>query len=431
MKQALLLIISISVIVGVLVTAGCGGTTTVTQTQTATQTQVTTQTVSGLVQTVTTTTGAGKTVTVTPPAPNVTVTTTVSLPANTVTQTVTATTATGPKQTLKMRIVCGHAYGAAVWVTASQDFLVPELKKRIEARTNYRLEIEELYGGTLAKLGEELETVQSGLADLAVYTNVFEPDKNMLHLFSSWIPFTPRDIYMANDATLKVWEQFPILSTIMEKDYNQKIIGWSTTTSYEVVANKPVKVMEDFKGLRLAHGGPMIPWIDAVGATGVRTTLNEAYTSLQTGVYDGLFMFAASILGYKLHEPAPYITIAGLGCASYPMVTMNLDTFNKLPKDVQNIFLEVAKEYNKVQDDMEMAKDDLAWAEFKKAGVTIYELPAAERARWAKTMDDARLADKAAKTADAKGWPGSDIARAFIKTLQDMGYAWPAVPVIT
>ncbi len=48
----------------------------------------------------------------------------------------------------------------------------------------------------------------------------------------------------------------------------------------------------------------------------------------------------------------------------------------------------------------------------------------------ARAMDDKLVADRMAKEDDAKGLPGSEVYRFYIKTLSDMGYKWPVVPTI-
>ena len=49
-----------------------------------------------------------------------------------------------------LRIGSGHPAGPTVYVTVLRDFLVPELKRRVEAETEHELRIIEGYGGSIA-----------------------------------------------------------------------------------------------------------------------------------------------------------------------------------------------------------------------------------------------------------------------------------------
>ena len=46
-----------------------------------------------------------------------------------------------------------------------------------------------------------------------------------------------------------------------------------------------------------------------VGAVPVQSSLPEAYTSMQTGVYDGWIMFPSGVVNFKLYEVSKYYTL--------------------------------------------------------------------------------------------------------------------------
>jgi C4-dicarboxylate-binding protein DctP len=147
-------------------------------------------------------------------------------------------------------------------------------------------------------------------------------------------------------------------------------------------------------------------------------------------VYDGWAMEPNSTVGFKLYEPAPYYTIAGLGAGFPTIVNISLNTWNRLPKEVQDIVVKVGKEYENVNAQASM-DDHKEKIEFMRThGVKVSTLAESERVRFAKAMDAALVADKMAKESDKMGFPGSALARFYIKTLSDLGYKWPVVPTI-
>ena len=93
----------------------------------------------------------------------------------------------GAKETLKLKIGSGHA-PVAKWIHFLSTYYVPEVKKRVNEKTNYTLEISEHYGGSVAKLGEVLEATEMGILDIGADIIVFEPTKLYLH---NWPYFHP------------------------------------------------------------------------------------------------------------------------------------------------------------------------------------------------------------------------------------------------
>ena len=338
-------------------------------------------------------------------------------------------TADTKRKVIKLRVASGHP-PSSLWIEKIHSFFVPELKKRVLEQTkDSRVECEELWGGSVTKLGEELEAVESGMVDIANVSIVFEMTKMHLQNFPWWFPFGSSDMHQVLRVSHKTWDKFPILDQTMEK-YKQKRIALGGLGSYNFVTHFPIRTMEDMKGKKLAHGGPMVPWIQAVGAVGVQSRLNEAYTCMQTGVYDGWAMEPNATVSFKLYEVGRYYTLVGLGAGLPSIVTVSLKTFNRLPKQVQDIVLKVGKDYEKVYTDASV-KDYNASIEFMRGkGVTIHQMPEAERMRFAKAMDDARVADVMAKESDKMGFPGSELARFYIKAMSEDGYKWPFVPTI-
>jgi len=333
------------------------------------------------------------------------------------------------RKVIKLRVVAGHP-PSAQWIEKINTFFVPELKKRVLAQTkNYQVECEELYGGSVAKLGEELESVESGVGDLGNVCVVFEMSKMHLHNFPWWFPFSSSDMHQVIRMTLLTYDNFPALDQILTR-YNQKRLALGGLGSYHFVTRFPINTLEDMKGKKMAHGGPMVPWLTALGSVGVQSRLNEAYTCLQTGVYDGWAMEPNATVSFKMYEVAPHYTLVGLGAGIPMIVTINLRTWNKLPKEVQDILVKVGKDYEKVNADA-TSNDHQAKIDFMvKQGVKVTKLPESEKFRFAKAMDDARVADAMAKESDKMGNPGSQLARFYIQALTKDGYKWPFVPTI-
>lgn len=334
------------------------------------------------------------------------------------------------RQVITIRYAAGHPEAAGMWVRATRWFGEEFAKRVKEQTTEYEIKSEYLFGGAVCTVGETLETVQSRAVEAGMICMVFEQSKMQLQNYTWWLPFSSPDTVQVMRAADLTMEQFPILNDMMEEEYNLKVVARTSNETYNLITNFPVKTLEDLKGHKIAHGGTMVPWIDALGAVGVQSPLTEAYTCIDTGVYDGWLMFDDGIYGFKLYEPAPYYTKIDLGAVDGNWLVMNLDFWNKLPKELQKIALEVGEDTKWWQCEEAKAEGIEDVKEMRELGTHYYELPQEERARWAKVLSDAEVCDAMAKKADANGLPGTEVIRAYINNLEEVGYELPWRPEI-
>jgi TRAP-type C4-dicarboxylate transport system substrate-binding protein len=331
------------------------------------------------------------------------------------------------REVITLRFTAGHPYAAASWVKAIEDFYIPEITRRVlEETSDYELKCTGYYGGSLAKLGEVLEAVESGTADVGLTNNVFEQAKLEIHNFNWWPPFTSPNLPDVVKANEEIMDSFPIFDEVFAR-YNQRQLGraFNMATSFQLVTNFPIKTLEDLQGRKIAHGGSMIPWLQALGAVGVQSTFSDAYTSIDTGVYEGWAIPADVATTFKVYEVAPYITKVDFGSFVNGYLTINLDTWNSLPPEVQGIMDEVGYEYTQDLYRREMEDLDKAYGIMVEAGCTITEISPQERQRWARILYEAKVGEAAARKADANGYPGSEILAAYLKALEEAGYQFP------
>jgi len=325
-------------------------------------------------------------------------------------------------ETFRLTIGAGHPVPAASWVAPMQSFLQVEVKKRVEQTTPHKIEWVEAYGGSVAKLGEVLEAIQSGLMDIGDVHVPFEPSKMLAYNFGYFVPFGTASSVLAGKAARKVFDAYPQLGKNLETRYNQVYIATGAVTDYNLVTTFAWTRVEQLKGRKIAAAGPNIPWLKAVSAVPVQSNLNEAYTSLQTGVYDGWIMIPDATYSFKLFEVARNYTITDFGAIPNTMITMNKDTWNKLPKQVQKIFLDVGREYTEVQTTASQIKADKAIQAMKDAGTTVRELSWAEKVKWADALPNIPK-EKAAEISKT-GMPG-EVVFAYIRNLKALGVKFP------
>ena len=327
------------------------------------------------------------------------------------------------KQVFRLKIGMAKPIQAGKGFAIVPNIFVAEVKRRVPEETDYRVEFVEAYGGTVAKDGEVLEAVQMGLLDIGYVIFLFEPAKLFLHNFGFFVPFSCSDPVTVNGITRQLFNEFPIMSEVFEKNYNQKMLCSAASTSYQLITTFPVKTIEDLKGKKIAAGGPNLIAISPIGAIPVQSAIGEGYTSFKTGVYDGWLILDYIMAGLKWPEVAPYVTIVDLGSAPSVVLSINSKTWKKLPPEIQVIIQESAtlmaeQGAREMKAEIEMVRGAL-----KKMGATIYELPLEERTRWAARLPD--VARAKAKEADAKGLPGTKLINRYIQLQKEAGYVFP------
>jgi TRAP-type C4-dicarboxylate transport system substrate-binding protein len=325
-------------------------------------------------------------------------------------------------ETFRLTIGAGHPADAAVWITAMRDFFAPEVSKRVAAKTGHKIEWVNAYGGSVCKLGECLEAVESGLVDIADLHIAFEPAKLMAHNFPYFVPFGSPSPVVAAKAARHVYDTVPELKKMLEDKYSQVFLGVGSVGNYNLVTTFAWDKVEQLKGKKIAAAGPNIPWLKAVGAVPVQSNLNEAYTSFQTGVYEGWVMFPDATVGFKLHEVAKNYTFTDFGAIPNVVLTINKTTWSKLPQEVQAIMLEVGKEFTEVQTTMAETKGKASLETMKAAGANVRSLSMEEKVKWANALPD--IPNEKTAEINKAGQPGRAIAE-YIKALKAAGVVMP------
>lgn len=327
------------------------------------------------------------------------------------------------KETIRLKIGMAKPIQAGKGFAIVHDIFVAEVTKRVAEETDYEIDWMEAYGGTVAKDGEVLEAVQMGLLDIGYVIFLFEPAKLFLHNFGYFIPFSSPDQTEVNKITKELFTEFPIMTNIFKDQYNQKMLCVLPGSSYQLITTFPVRSIDDLKGKKIAAGGPNLITIKPLGATPVQSAIGEGYTSFKTGVYDGWLILESIMAGLKWPEVAPYVTIIDLGAPPATVLTINLDTWNNLPREVCQIIAESAQVMT-YQGCKEMNADTQKIRELlKKMGAQISDLAPNERQRWANSLPN--IVNKIAKDADSKGLPGSSLMNRYIQMQQESGYIFP------
>ncbi len=329
---------------------------------------------------------------------------------------------TAQAENIRLRIASGHP-AANTYVNLMQNFFVPEVTKRVAERTQHKIEFVEGYGGAMVKVADTLEGVQSGLIDIGGYCFCFEASNLPLHAFQVMLPFGTMSPKASVQLARQVYNQVPYMSKVFEDKYNQTLLALIADNGYNLGTTFDWNTVADLKGRKIAGAGLNLKWLEYAGVVPVQSSLPEAYTSMQTGVYNGWIMFPSGWVNFKLNEVAKHYTETGFGAITWHGLTMNKARFAKLPKDVQAIIVEVAKEFEARTGTVNEENYPKQLEQLRGMGVTVKKVPDSVRVDWANSLKDWPQA--MATELDAKGMPATQVLKLTLEGAEKMGHKWP------
>ena len=315
----------------------------------------------------------------------------------------------------------GHPVGLLAYTQTAHEWFAPEFKKRVEERTEHQVNVLELHAGQVAKVTEVLEATRDGLLDIGFISLIFEPSNGFIQNFTLFLPFNSPDAKTVTEAALATYEQFPELYEVFEKEHNQKWLGGACLTNYGLGTNFDWTNFEDLEGRKVAGAGINLDWI--AGATPVASNLNEAYQSIQSGVYEGYLSASPWWSAFKLNEVAPFFTKTDFGAQFLNAVTINMDTWNRLPEDVQEILVEMGDEWSSVTAEVCAAKDAEGLEKLRGLGVDVREISEQAKKDWATALTD--FPNRMAQEANGRNLPGSEVLNFYISKVEELGHVWP------
>ncbi|MDP2917831.1 MAG: TRAP transporter substrate-binding protein [Dehalococcoidia bacterium] len=264
-----------------------------------------------------------------------------------------------------------HMYGHVPWVEG------------VEKATNGRVKVTIYPSSTIMKSKDAWEGVKSGVADISwLFTGLVPGQFDMVEAVS--LPFM---VPSAEVGAYVTWNLFQKSPDVQKQFAAMKMLAiWCSEPGFYVSNKKVFKTLDDFKGMKVREvGGPPTELIKALGATPLLIGMPDVYLNLQKGVMDAAEVTSESYWGFRLFEVAPYVTLIP-AIPKIHMLFMNKDTWNDMPKDVQDGIMSVSDEKGSVRysvDVYERSRIDLPDL-IKKSGsnVTFYTVPPDDVAKW-------------------------------------------------
>jgi len=226
--------------------------------------------------------------------------------------------------------------------TLNVNFLTP-WAEAVEAETEGRVKVRLLTKPVTNPQGH-FDAVRNGLADVAFISHAYYPGRFELANFSVF-PFSGDTAEARSVAAWTLYDKY-----MMPADEHRGVKLLTLYTHGPGIAftkDKKIENIDDFDGLKVRVGGGMAADLaKSVGATVVAKPAPESYELLSTGVVDGVFFPAGSVLAFKLDGIIQYATTfpGGLYSDSHAFI-MNQDAFDRLDPQDQEVIERLSGEY--------------------------------------------------------------------------------------
>jgi len=297
-------------------------------------------------------------------------------------------------------------------------------QEMVTKRTGGNVKFKNYWGAVLASPPEHLALVQKGGADIVVSYGWYTPSKLPLQDFDYVFPFGPTDPYIVTKACRKIYEEFPEFRESLAK-YNCTRLFKAPLGDFVFLSKKPIATLDDFKGLKCALIGRYFGrWIGVTGAVPVTAPAGERYTMLQTGVVEASFNPIAHAYAFKDYEQGAYCLDPELFACNGISCWINLDSFNKLPKEYQKIMLDTGVELEeKSAKELNPVWTKKIYAELRnRKGFAFRKLAEKDRLIWAERCED--IPAEWAAEVTSMGFPGWDIVKRYQEITSELGHKW-------
>ncbi|MFV0492667.1 MAG: TRAP transporter substrate-binding protein DctP [Pseudorhodobacter sp.] len=293
-----------------------------------------------------------------------------------------AATAFGAAQAQEFRMTYGHYLSDSPYLAVEREFV-----EAVQTRSEGRVAINTVYSGGLGKGDELLALAARGAVDMAAIVPGYYADQ-LLYARAMQIPFVFDSPGEAIDIAQYSYKELPVFAEELKNLGVRRFFHQPLGSYFMTGKTDACKSLDGLANKKIRTFGADIPkMMSAVGAVPVTVGTGDLYESLSRDALDYSFLNLGNVEAFRLNEVSPINCGPSLSMAGH-LVVISERTWNKLPEDIQTIFLEEAEiaqaRYVELIDEAEAAAGERLVA----AGATIIEQSPEMTAEWqAKTPD--------------------------------------------
>ena len=291
------------------------------------------------------------------------------------------------------------------------SLLSEEWGKEVEKRTNGRVKITYFHGGSLAPAAETPDSVVKGIADMGLsfcgYTRGRFPLTEVLDL-----PLGYKSSVVATALANEYLKKFK------PKEFDEfEVMYLHTSAPHHINARKPVRSLEDLKGMKIRSTGTSAKVVEALGGVAVAMPMSDSYDALKRGIAEGIICPFEPLKGYKLSEIVSYATQFGSAYINTAYVLMNKNKWESLSPDVREVISLINREWMKKQSELWDSLEEGGRQALREKGGEIIQLSSEENARWSERLHP--ILDQYVSEKEARGLPAKEALKFCVDYLKE------------
>ncbi|MCK4785649.1 MAG: TRAP transporter substrate-binding protein [Desulfobacteraceae bacterium] len=266
--------------------------------------------------------------------------------------------------------------------THGQAIAAMDFAKEIEKRTNGKVQITTFPGGTLTKAPLCYDGVVKGISDMG--NSCFAYTRGRFPVMAAVdLPMG----YPNGTVATRVANAFA--KSVNPKELQDvKVLYVHAHGPGLLHTKKPVRNLEDLKGMKIRATGLSAKVVEALGGVPVAMPQGGTYEALQKGVVEGTFSPIEVLKGWKQGEVIKYTTECySVGYTTAMFIVMNKAKWNALPADVKKVIDDLSNGWVLVHGQTWDLTDQEGRNFTLKLGNEIISLSDAESARWRKAVE--------------------------------------------
>ncbi len=286
----------------------------------------------------------------------------------------------------------------------------------IEKRTNGQVKFNYFWSGSLIGAYEQLEAVKKGNIDFTPYYSGYHPDIAPLPLIALMPMMNIGPLEQSLYAADELYRTHPALEAEFKGNNVKYLYPVFVPDAYVWSTKKPINTKEDLKGLNFRAFGPWLTFFNELGASPVSLPVPEIYDALDRGALDADIMFLPNAAGNSYWEVTKYVNTTNLGANLGAPAVMNIDTWNSLPADIQEIIEQVSIEAvdKSVEVNEELyARDSKA---IQDQGMTVSEF-SADDINTMQQIAQEKVWNPYIEELENKGIPAKDVLNTYLQLL--------------
>jgi len=319
-------------------------------------------------------------------------------------------------ETINLTAIDGYP-PKSMWVDRFINFFIPEINKGLAKTGNYKIKWNQAWSGQIAKKKKVLQGIQKGLGDIGVVTTVFHGSRVPLQMIAYATPFVTADPGLVSRTVDELANTYPAFKQAWGKFNQVYLTNLAVLDTYQMFFKEPVKDIGGFKGKKIGVAGMNALYLKGSGAATVGGSYVTYYNKVKTGVLDGFMLWPEAVTAFKMQEVAPYMLRANIGTVNSKAVTVNADTWKKLPAEVKKVIKAAAIKYRDDVAATALKKAKTSYAKFTAKGGTIFDMSKAQRRTWVRTMPN--VAKGWAAKLEEKGVPANAILKSYMDTMRN------------